>query len=108
MDTYTVDDNWFVTVTDYYGVFHVVDLKNYTFWYWYKNQRFSDPRQLGSMLGSVEYHNSKCLLKFLSKNKPFYFRNTTQPNIIQRSDGWYRDFGSMDFPIVFPPECDFD
>jgi len=79
--------------------------------YWYEDEcvkiHTEDIDDIYDCLGTPSHHNIKVIALAAQSHKPFYFANTRHDNIIARSDGMFRDFGSKTL-IMYPAGYDFD
>lgn len=98
-----------VTLLEYYNAFRVVTV-NYTA-YWYsasdKHVCTEDVDEFYDTLGNITDHNARVIAMSAVDKTAFYFSNTKYQNIVARSDGMYRDFGSESV-IMFPAGYDFE
>ncbi len=98
-----------VSVLPYYNAFMVIDMERTYYWYSDREGEIctEDYDEMVKALGNVLLHNQAIVALAVDTKSGFYFANTRWHNIIARSDGWYRDFGSEDV-LMYPKGYDFD
>jgi hypothetical protein len=98
-----------VSLLSYYNAFMVIDMERTYYWYEDDDVRIctEDIDEVENQLGNVLHHNAKVIAMSAFKHTHYYFCNTKWYNIIARSDGWFRDFGSEEVSM-YPPGYDFN
>lgn len=105
----TCNDKVQVSLLAYFNAFMVINMQQTYYWYEDEDVRIctEDIDELMDELGNVLHHNAKVIAMAAYRNTPYYFCNTKWPNIIARSDGMYRDFGSEEV-TMYPKGYDFN
>ena len=99
----------FVEVTIYYNAFKIAQNDQVTYFYSdaEKTIQTDNLDDFYDCMGNVHAHNIRIIALSIINKMPYYFSNTSTPNIILRSDGWRRDFSQQDI-MMYPPGYDFN